>query len=83
MSTLKGTTMHPRCRHIGACWDLLENYFSSLAQVKIQFRTQPFNTQENTGVNFRWNFNSILRRDHQKKIHERRAYESVDEKSLS
>ena len=22
MSTLKGTTMHPRCRHIGACWDL-------------------------------------------------------------
>ena len=24
MSTLKGTTMHPRCWHIGACWDLLE-----------------------------------------------------------
>ena len=26
MSTLKakGTTMHPRCRHIGVCWDLLE-----------------------------------------------------------
>ena len=24
MSTLEGTTMHPRCRHIGACWDLLE-----------------------------------------------------------
>ena len=24
MSTLKGTTMHPRCHHIGACWDLLE-----------------------------------------------------------
>ena len=24
MSTLKGTTMHPRCRPIGACWDLLE-----------------------------------------------------------
>ena len=21
MSTLKGTTMHPRCRHVGACWD--------------------------------------------------------------
>ena len=27
MSTLKGTTMHPRCRHIGACWDLLECWF--------------------------------------------------------
>ena len=24
MSTLEGTTMHPQCRHIGACWDLLE-----------------------------------------------------------
>ena len=24
MSTLEGTTMHPRCRHICACWDLLE-----------------------------------------------------------
>ena len=24
MSTLEGTTMHPRCHHIGACWDLLE-----------------------------------------------------------
>ena len=27
MLTLKGTTMHPRCRHIGACWDLLECWF--------------------------------------------------------
>ena len=35
MSTLKGTTMHPRCRHIGACWDLL-NDFSSSARVKIE-----------------------------------------------
>ena len=24
MSTLEGTTMHPRCRHIGACWEILE-----------------------------------------------------------
>ena len=34
---------------------------------------------------FRQNFNSILRKDDQKKNHnyERRAYESVDEKSLS
>ena len=24
MSTLEGTIMHPRCRHIGACWDLDE-----------------------------------------------------------
>ena len=24
MSTLEGKAMHPQCRHIGACWDLLE-----------------------------------------------------------
>ena len=34
-------------------------------------------------VPFHRNFNFILRRDHKKKIYERRAYESVDEKSLS
>ena len=42
MSTLKGTTMHPRCRHIGACWDLLE-WFQLLSTSqntsRIQFRT--------------------------------------------
>ena len=27
---------------------------------------KPFNAQEDTGVPFHWNFNSILRRDHQK-----------------
>ena len=35
------------------------------------------------GVPFDRNFNSILRRDHQKISYERRNYESVDEKSLS
>ena len=44
---------------------------------------QPFNAQEETGVPFHWNFNSILRRDHQKISYELPAYESVDEKSLS
>ena len=42
MSTLKGTTMHPRCRHIGACWDLLEGFqlFSTSQNTsRIQFRT--------------------------------------------
>ena len=42
MSTLKGTTMHPRCRHIGACWDLLEWFqvFSTSQNTSlIQFRT--------------------------------------------
>ena len=41
MSTLKGTTMHPRCRHIGACWDLLEWFqlFSTSQNTsQIQFR---------------------------------------------
>ena len=42
MSTLKGTTMHPRCRHIGACWDLLEwfqLFNTSQNTSRIQFRT--------------------------------------------
>ena len=43
MSTLEGTTMHPRCRHIGACWDLLECWFqlfsTSQNTSRIQFRT--------------------------------------------
>ena len=43
----------------------------------------PFKAQEDTGVPFHRNFNSILRRDLQKISYERRAYESVDEKSLS
>ena len=38
MSTLKGTTMHPRCRHIGACWDLLE-WFQLFSTSQIQFQT--------------------------------------------
>ena len=29
MSTLEGTTMHPWCSHIGACWDLLK-WFQAL-----------------------------------------------------
>ena len=43
MSTLKGTTMHPRCQHIGACWDLLECWLklfsTSQNTSQIQFRT--------------------------------------------
>ena len=40
--TLKGTTMHPRWRHIGACWDLLEwfqLFGTSKNTSQIQFRT--------------------------------------------
>ena len=36
MSTLKGTTMHPRCRHIGETY--LNVDFSSSAQVKFNFK---------------------------------------------
>ena len=42
MSTLKGTTMHPWCRPIGACWDLLEWFqlFSTSQNTsRIQFQT--------------------------------------------
>ena len=38
MSTLEGTTMHPRCRHIGETY--LNVDFSSSAQVKIQEKIQ-------------------------------------------
>ena len=41
MSTPKGTTMHPRRRHIGACWYLLQWF-------------QPFSTSQNTSqIQFR------------------------------
>ena len=43
MSTLKGTTMHPRCRLIGACWDLLEWF-------------QLFSTSQNTSQIKFWTF---------------------------
>ena len=36
MSTLKGTTMHPQCRHIGETYMNVD--FSSSAQVKIQVK---------------------------------------------
>ena len=36
MSTLKGTTMHPQCRHIGETY--LNVDFSSSAQVKIKVK---------------------------------------------
>ena len=39
MSTLKRTTMHPRCRHIGACWNLLECWLQLFSTSQIQFRT--------------------------------------------
>ena len=39
MSTLKETTMHPRCRHIGACWGLLKCWFQLFSTSQIQFRT--------------------------------------------
>ena len=56
-----------------------------LKKMKISILHQPFNAQEDTCVPFGRNFNSILRRDRQKKkkkSYERRAYESVDEQSL-
>ena len=43
--------------------------------------TEPFNAQEDTGVPFQQNLNSILRRDHQKISYERRAYQTVDERA--
>ena len=41
------------------------------------------NAQEDTGVHFHRNFNSILRGIIKKISYDRLAYESVDEKSLS
>ena len=39
MSTLKGTTMHPRCRHTGAYCDLLESLFQLFSTSQIRFQT--------------------------------------------
>ena len=36
-----------------------------------------FNAQEDKGVPFHRNYNSILRRDHQKNCYERRAFEPI------
>ena len=52
MSTLEGTTMHPRCRH----WVHVETYlndFSSLAQVKIQFRIKKKTSQNSILIFFK------------------------------
>ena len=49
MSTLKGTTMHPRCRPIGACWALLEWF-------------QLFSTSQNTS---RILFHTFLKKKNQ------------------
>ena len=51
--------------------------------IRLNGLLNPFNAQEDTGVIFHLNSNSILRRDHKKISYERRAYESVDEKKLS
>ena len=52
--------------------------------MKISKLHQPLNAQEDTGVPFHRNFNSILKEGITKKIsYERRAYESVDENSIS
>ena len=44
---------------------------------------QPFQSQWSLFWTTTKNFNLSLRRDHQKISYERRAYESVDDKSLS
>ena len=74
MSTLKGTTMHPRCRHIGACWDLLEWFqlFSTSQNTsRIQFRTFLKKNQifwfsccsTYSWRPFRWRINCLCRTD--------------------
>ena len=59
--------------------NILHCSFNTVLSIVINPLT-PRRTQEPP---FPENFNSILRRDHQKISYERRAYESVDEKNLS
>ena len=61
----------------------LFKWIRNFEEIKISKLHQPFKAQEDTGVPFHRNFNSILRRGLQKISYECRAYESVDEKSLS
>ena len=56
----------------------------SLLKISDNNKVQPFNAHEDTGVPFHLNLDSILRRDHKKKLsYEYRAYESVEEKSIA
>ena len=45
------------------------NLISDVSELNLWYQwTKPFNAQEDTRVLFHWNFNSILRSDHQKNI---------------
>ena len=54
MSTLEGTTMPPRCRHIGACWDLLECWFEQWFQHKSKFEFRTFFEKKKSIFRFLW-----------------------------
>ena len=55
MSTLKGTTMHPWCRQIGACWDLLEWFqLVSTSQNTSQIQFQTFLKKKINFFGFPW-----------------------------
>ena len=74
MSTLKGTTMHPRYWHIGACCDLLERSFQlfSTSQNTSQIQFQTFLKKKSKFLvpmlyyswkPFRWCINYLCRTD--------------------
>ena len=74
MSTLKRTTMHPRCWHIGACWDLLEFWFKlfSTSQNTRQIKFRTFLKKKSNFLvlmlyyswrPFRWRINYLCRTD--------------------
>ena len=51
MTTLEGMTIHPRCRHISSCWDLLERF---------QLFGTSQNISRNSISNFFWKNNQIF-----------------------
>ena len=85
---LKGTTMHPRCRHIGACWDLLEWFqLFSTSQNKSQIQFRIFLKKKSNFLvpmlyyswrPFRWRINYLCRTD----IDEARAIFSLGIRKL-
>ena len=68
MSTLEGTTMHPRCLHIGACWDLLEwfHLFGTIQNISqnsisnLKRKQVKQNTNRNSILNFFEKKNQII-----------------------
>ena len=63
MSTLEGTTMHPRCRHIGACWNLLISSLWHKSKYKSKFNFELKKKTSQTKYKSKFNFEFFLKKN--------------------